>query len=147
MNYLVKVNLLLFLILISTLVTGQNNPRYIKPGEVREVKAVNDTLWILTDTQVDSAIVKAERLKICSEILKLERKKISIKDSIIVEKDSIINICKSGSEHWHGKWLETDKALEQKEIAFEKQKNRTKKTGIISGGLGFVLGIVICILL
>lgn len=87
-----KIISLFVLCLSGILVSAQNYPIEIMPGETKSVESGSDTLWILKNSQLKKAIVAAKKLKIEEEIslelknkIKLMQEKETVKDSLIVD--------------------------------------------------------------
>lgn len=91
-------------------------PLMILGGETFTVPASYDTLWLITNRQLNRSIQTAMKLEIDSSMTALLQRKVELLNQIIVEKDSLIAFNRQGYLHYRDLWEETDYALEEAEI-------------------------------
>jgi hypothetical protein len=87
---------------------------------------VNDSCVVLTPTEV-------KILTKMTEDLRYTKQELQICDSIIVKKDTIISAQKS--------------IITEKDKIITTEKKKAKKIGLISGGLGIVVGLIFGVVL
>jgi hypothetical protein len=134
MNRIVLVGL--FLILGIATSVAQRYPIPIVPGQSQQVGSPGDTLWVLSNSQFDRALICKSELSICDSIGRLQKDKTLSLTKKIAEQDSIIAVLEEGYERYTNKWETCDKALEQEKISVVKQK----KLKWIFGGIGLAVG-------
>ena len=134
--------LFVFLFLISIVIANaQDYPLEIKNGETLTVTAEDQSLWIITSSQMDSVIVTGEHLKICNEQNSLNLGKITKLEAIRAEQVAIIDTLKQGYEHYNGLWAECDRKLEktEKEVVKQKRMHKWFATGGLAAGIAVML--------
>jgi hypothetical protein len=132
--------ILIFLMLsvsspLSAQVMDKGFPRPLLPNKEETIETINDTLWILTDTQFKKSIEMAKKQKIDSSLVVNLEQKINMLNEICTEKDSLIAINRSSYFHYRDLWEKIDRKLEQAEI-----KNAGRWKLALSGfcvGIGF----------
>ncbi|MCB0806232.1 MAG: hypothetical protein KDC05_10570 [Bacteroidales bacterium] len=132
------------MILISAYGYGQSSfPQEIQQGQTETVRAADVSLWVITDSQMDSVLVKGELLEICLEESRELKNKITNLEKIKAEQVEIIDTLKAGYGHYVEMWKECDYTLEEKEKEVVKQRRMHK--WFAGGGLavGFLVALLI----
>lgn len=137
---------LLFLFLFAFIKIGvsqSNYPVEIPVGQTETISASEQSLWVITNSQLDSVIVTAEYLKICNETNVEYQDKISKLEKIRIEQITIIDTLQKGYDHYIELWQKCDMDLEATEIKVVKQKKLHK--WFASGGvaIGFLIALLI----
>jgi hypothetical protein len=122
--------------------SGQTYPEVILPNSSRTIESNSDTLWILKQSQLQRAIMTAQKLAIEVEISNELRKKISLMEEKEKTQDSLINILKTDRDYYMNNWktCATDIELVLKKHSRQKLFARLAYAGI---GIAFVAGFLI----
>jgi len=128
-----KIICLLFLI-IPLYVVAQQYPQEIMPGTSKTITATTDTLWILKNSQLKNAIIKAKELEIANQQIEELKKIIGKTDTKDTEKDSLIVDLKKDRDYYKDIWQKTDNNLNKVAKEYKCQKLYTK----IAIGCGIV---------
>ncbi len=128
---------LLILITLSFTGRAQNTyPVQIEKGSSKTIGDMQHNLWVITETQMDSAITTALRANVSDSLLLLLQKKIKKLKSKDLERIAINDTLRNGYLHYKDKWLVSDKKLEKTEKKLIKQK----RLKYIFGSAGIVVG-------
>ena len=97
--------LLVLLFLISgNFVFSQSYPEVILPNSSKTIESQNDTLWILTDRQLNNALISKKKLIAEEEISKNLREKISLMEAKDKTKDSLTSILTKDRDFYMNNW-------------------------------------------
>ncbi len=122
-----------FLVLLFVVAAfAQQYPRAVLPGEKYVVQPANDTLWILTNSQANKALIAAKNYKICQQEIDIYKKQVENLKQQIVEKDSIIRDTKQMMEKYRSSFEECNDGIKVVAKRYERCK-RTQKLYLISG--------------
>ncbi len=123
-------------------VLAQKYPIVILPGEQELIKPLNDTLWVLKDSQLKKAIISAKKLIIEEEINAELYQKVSLLESKGLVTDSLIIDLKDDRNFYKTKW---DVCSEDIDILLQKNKKQKVFTRIALVGVvvAFIAGLVI----
>ncbi len=122
---------------------GQNYPIPVVPGKSFTVKPDKDTLWIITDNQLENALIAVKKLQNADAQIANYQKQISIYKKQLAVKDSIIQLTKNQLD------LYTKNIKKcRDDLNFAVQFNKKQKTltriaiygGIASSIISFLIG-------
>lgn len=121
--------------------------RVVEPGTSLELNPRQDTLWVISNQQMEQALTLAEKGRLFDSLaLKYEALK-AYQDSIMGRKNRVIKRLDSGYNRYTQKWDTCNRKLEQAKINLEKARQNQTKIGLISGGGGVVLTTLLFLLL
>ncbi len=136
--------LILWMILVASSAFGQNNyPKIIKANSTQTIHAIQHDLWIITDSQMDSAISTGLTLRICDSLNVLYQTKIDKLKSKSIELKAINNTLQKGYNHYVEKWTVCNQNMESTQKKLVKQK----RLKYIFGGTGLGIGIILALVL
>ncbi len=128
---------------LSGLMAQNDYPIRIDPNTTKQVTAGENPLWIITGTQMDSAVATGMAYRICDSTNTLLKLKISKLEQKTIHLNAINDTLNKGYEHYVSMWKTCDADLEKT----EKNLVRQKRLKYIFGGSGFVAGLVLALLL
>jgi hypothetical protein len=111
----------------------------IYPNNTREITAEADTLWILSDQQMEEALTMAEKGAMFDSCMQRFDTFKAFHDSVLNRKDRIIERLDSGYTRYRDKWEASNKKIEELRVNLEKARSRQFNTALIAGGSGIVL--------
>ena len=128
---------------LSSLMAQNGYPIRIEPNTSKQITAGENPLWIITGTQMDSAVATGMAYKICDSTNTLLKLKINKMEQITIQLKAINDTLNKGYEHYVSMWKSCDTNLEKT----EKNLVRQKRLKYIFGGSGLVAGLVLALLL
>lgn len=134
-KYIIAIlTLILFTLFGATVFAQKKPPYYVLPNETHTFETGSDTLWVLTDKQINKTIRLIELLESKNrEINLLEVQNNKLKAQVDSQK-VLIDTLKIEREHYYQTWNECNK-----EVISEARKNvRQKKITRIVGIVGAV---------
>ncbi len=146
---MIKKIIIIFSLLFATYCSfGQRFPLPVLSGDSLKIfssyspkmmHVVNDTLWILKNSQFRNAIVKAKKLELSELQNKELKKKVVILKDISKEKDSLISIMIKDRDYYKKDWKECEKDLKK---TLKRNKRKTIYTRLLAVGIpvAFVAG-------
>jgi flagellar motility protein MotE (MotC chaperone) len=117
---------ILLLMFLPAVTFSQQYPKEVLPGKSYTVTATNDTLWVITDSQLEKCLEAGEKLEICKEITDSLKSANGKQQEVINQQDQNVKEYKEGYDRYKDKWEESDKKVEELEIKLEKQKKLTR---------------------
>ncbi len=138
---------LVLLMLLNVAQAQTDSMAVIYPNNTREITAEEDTLWILSDQQMEQAITMAEKGAMYDSCMRHFNTFKAFHDSQIYRKDQIIEQLDSGYTRYRDKWEASNKRIEELRVNLEKAKSRQFNTALIAGGSGIVLTALVFLIL
>ncbi len=136
--------LTVWMILLASTLFGQNNyPKKIPANSIQTIHAIQHDLWIITDSQMDSAISTGLALRVCDSLNVLYQAKISKLKNKSIELQLINDTLQKGYKHYVKKWTVCNQNMESTQKKWVKQK----RLKYIFGGTGLGIGIILALLL
>ncbi len=130
--------------LFAVSIYAQNSyPEKIDAGTSKTVTANSTDLWIITESQMDSAIATGMRYKICDSLNGNYKTKIDKLEAITLNLNAVNDTLEKAYIHYSEKWTTCDNNLEKT----EKKLLRQKRLKYIFGGTGFAAGLILAILI
>lgn len=132
---------------INIFAFSQKYPIVVRPGDTLTIKGKKnytiplkeDTLWVMKNSQLQNAIIKAKKLEICEEQITEYKKEIDLHKQKDSEQDSLINILKKDRDYYMNNWNTCETDI-QKLGRMQKRQKLMKKLAIIAIPVAFVLG-------
>jgi len=130
---------------------SQKFPIPVKPGDSLiiklekykyEIKVENDTLWVMKNSQLQNAIIKAKKLQICEEEIVEYKKNTSFLKEQSIEKDSLISILKKDRDFYQKSWKECDTDI-QKVLKDNKRLRLYKNIAYAGIPAAFIIGFLV----
>jgi hypothetical protein len=142
LRMMIKTILLLLLLCFGASLFAQKFPIDILPDSTLTIKAVNDTLWVLKNSQLRKAIIAGKKLEIEEQISIELRKKILLMEEKDRVKDSLVSDVKKDRDYYIKNWntCKTDVDLLIKQHQRQKLFTRLSLAGIV---VAFVAGLFI----
>lgn len=112
---------------------------FIYRHNTRELTTEADTLWILSDQQMEEALTMPEKGALFDFCLQRFDTFKAFHDSILTRKDRIIEKLDSGYTRYRDKLEASNKTIEELRVNLEKARSRQFNTALIAGGGGIVL--------
>ena len=113
--------------------------RVVQPGTSLLLDPAEDTLWVLSNRQMNKALTLAEKGRLFDSLLRKHEALKAYQDSIIARKNQIIKRLDSGYNRYTQKWDTCNRKLEQTRIKLEKARQKQTKTGLLGAVGGVVL--------
>ncbi len=123
-------------------VLAQKYPIVVMPGEQKIVQPINDTIWLLNDSQLRKAIIAAKKLKVEEEINAELHKKVSLLESKNLVKDSLVLDLKADRDFYKDKW---NVCSQDVDILIQKNKRQKlyTKISLVGVAVAFIAGLLI----
>ena len=134
--------LMLFLLLFAFHGSSQaqvDSIRVVQPGTSLLLDPAEDTLWVLSNRQMNKALTLAEKGRLFDSLLRKHEALKAYQDSIIARKNQIIKRLDSAYNRYTQKWDTCNRKLEQTRIKLEKARQKQTKTGLLGAVGGVVL--------
>ncbi len=135
--------ILLFIAFAAGLRAQTGYPERIDANTSREIRAGEQPLWIITQSQMDSAVATGLAYGICDStnaLLKIKIDKLEQKSILLNE---INDTLKKGYDHYVSVWKTCDANLEKT----EKKLTVQRKLKYIFGGTGLAAGFLLALLI
>lgn len=127
---------------------GQNYPVKIPEGSAREIRASEQDMWVLKESQFDSALAHSKRMKILEEQVQAMRVQIDSMKAKELEMTSLVDTLKHDRNFYKEKWKICEKDL-QSMANKRSHESRIKKifkiTTFAGIPLAFVGGLIIAL--
>jgi hypothetical protein len=142
--------IILFFILQST-VFGQKYPIPVRPGETLTITGIktniilplkDDTLWVMKNSQLQNAIIKAKKLEICEEQISEYKNQTALHKQKDQTQDSLLNIMTKDRDYYMNTWKTCDQDI-QKLGRMQKRQKLYTKLAIIAIPVSFVIGLFV----
>ena len=146
-----KFTLVLLFFALQILVFGQKYPLPVRPGDTLIVKAKkyhyvlpmkDDTLWVMKNSQLQNAIIKAKKLEICEEEATEFKNELSLHKQKDLTQDSLMNILTKDRDYYMNNWKTCDQDI-QKLGRMQKRQKLFTKLALIGIPIAFVIGFFI----
>jgi len=121
-------------------------PHPVPPGQEFLVKSGNDTLWIMTNSQINKALVAVKNYDICQQEIELYKKQVENLKQQVAHKDTIIVRTKQMMSQYQEAWDDCKGGLKQVAKSYERCKNTQKLyiiTGLTATVAAFIAGAII----
>ena len=123
----------IFFLALTLVAWGQNYPKYILPGDTAVVTPKEDTLWIITDSQLKRTLKAGYELKNANKQLALYEKEVNVLKEEVAQKDSVINLVKENRDYYEKNWKECSENLK---VLAKLNKRQTTFTRVaVIGGI------------
>jgi peptidoglycan hydrolase CwlO-like protein len=135
--------LIFLFVALSLVVNGQNYPEVVLPGHKFTVAPVNDTLWIITDNQLERAIITARKLENADKQILNYQKQIENLNEQLQQTDTLLMATQKNLEFYRKKWQECDtniKVLVKENDRINARLKVLKIVGLVSTITAFFLG-------
>ncbi len=135
--------LIIFLSLSFAIFAQQRYPVAVLPGDQYLVKPVEDTLWVITDSQLNRALIAVKELKNADLQLENYRKQLENLNKQLAEKDSILELTQKNRDYYEKNWKDCSNNLKVLVEENQKEANKLKAAKIIGGVAtvaAFILG-------
>ncbi len=143
--------ILILFFLITSFSYSQRYPVPILPGEtlkiIKKNKTYNiplksDTLWVLKNSQLQNAIIKAKKLELSEDQIAELRNQIRLYKEKGTENDSLISVFKTDRDYYENTWKGSEKdIIELGKI--NKRQSLYKKIAMAGIPIAFVIGLVV----
>ncbi len=139
-----KIFLLIILLGLSFGIFAQQRyPIAVLPGKQFLVKPVGDTLWVITDSQLNRALIAVKELKNADLQIENYRKQLDNLNKQLAQKDSIIDLVTKNRDYYEKNWKDCSNNLKILVEENQKEANKLKAAKIIGGVAtvaAFILG-------
>jgi hypothetical protein len=141
---------LILIFLLPILVFGQKYPISVRPGDTLIIISKktytlplkDDTLWVMKNSQLQNAIIKAKKLEVCEEEISEYKNQISLHKQKDAEQDSLIKILTKDRDYYMNTWNICEQDI-QKLGRMQKRQKLYTKLALAGIPVAFVIGLFI----
>jgi Flp pilus assembly protein TadB len=102
----------------------------------------DDTLWVMKNSQLQNAIIKAKKLEVCEEEISEYKNQISLHKQKDAEQDSLIKILTKDRDYYMNTWNICEQDI-QKLGRMQKRQKLYTKLALAGIPVAFVIGLFI----
>ena len=138
--------LIFILGLFTVSLFAQKYPEVVLPGQQKLIKAGNDTLWVLKNSQVNNALIQSKQLKICEKEFKNTQEQIKLLKQQYAQKDSMYQATVKMMNKYKSNWEDCKTSLNG--VADDYKKALRHQRFLLMGAatasvVSFILGAII----
>ncbi len=137
------VAVIILLVVFSAIGWAQNYPKPVLPGQKYTVAPVHDTLWIITDSQLERALIAAKELENADKQILNYQKQVENLNQQLQQTDTLLMATQKNLEFYRKSWKECSdnlKVLVKENDRVNGRLKIAKIIGVISTVAAFALG-------